>query len=107
MKITVRPDTDPRKLAARTLAVIDSTNVLWERRRSAMRVIVTAAQIIASERSDVGARKIEGSELVHLWSESTGRQPVAYLPRGAESDRYRLREVDGELVAYPADEPAA
>ena len=80
MNIVVQRGTDPADLAARTLAGIDSTNVLWERRRSSMDVVVRAAQIVESERpGTVHAEKMD--DVVQLWSDSTGREVVVYRPR--------------------------
>mgnify|MGYP003621326167 CR=1 FL=1 len=80
VNIVVQRGTDPTDLAARTLAVIDSTNVLWERRRSSMEVVVRAAQIIESERpGTVHAAKMD--DVVQLWSDNTGREIAAYRPR--------------------------
>ena len=74
----VMRDTDPADLAARTLAVIGTTNVMWERRRSSTRVVVQAAQIVAASRGDVHAAKLP--DAVWLWSDATGRETSMPYP---------------------------
>ncbi len=61
MRFTVQPNADPVKLAAKTVAGLAKGDVVWERRRASMPVIVEALRRVRDARPDVRASKLEAA----------------------------------------------
>lgn len=102
------------QLTAKTLALLDAgEDVVWLTqaggRRGAARTLQAAAQDLAACRPEVVKRfEIhEGTSAVVCWSASGGTWEGASYFITSRPERYTLHEVDGELVALPAEDPAA
>lgn len=104
----------PAQLAAKTVALLDAgEDVVWLTqsggRRGAVRTLRAAAQNLAVSRPDAVKRfeSHEGTSAVVCWSPSGGKWEGASYFITSRPERYTLREVDGEVVALPAEDPAA
>ena len=76
----MRPNADPAKLAARTLASLAKGDVMWERQRASMPVIAEALRQVRQAHPDVRVAKLEapGEVLVCLSTSSGEWSGVGY-----------------------------
>ena len=89
--MTVQPNADPVKLAAKTVAGLAKGDVVWERRRASMPVIAEALRMVLDARPDVRARKWEApGEVLVCLSTSSGEWSAVGYATG--------RKVPGEAV---------
>lgn len=79
MRITVRPNTDPARLANKTISALRLGDVVWERKRVSMPVIAAALQEVTRLRPDVEWHKWESDGEVLVTFSTAGEQSfVAY-----------------------------
>lgn len=106
-QIHVTRHSDPRWLATRTLAHLDEGEVVWVGRRQAPAIMRAAVSMVSSAAPDVrGMMLREKGETVVVLSTADDFTGAAYFTT-SRPERYTLHDVDGELVALPAEDPAA
>lgn len=106
--MVVTRTTRAAQLVNATIDAIDTDDVVWVGRRQSFATMRAAAFQLVERRPGLGylvCRADGESDIV--WTAHPESFTGAAFQTTARSERYKLREIDGELVAYPAEDPAA